>query len=216
MLLMTLADIRREYVKDGLREQDVAADAIGQFMRWFDEAVRSEVPDVNAMTLATVGEDGRPAARIVLLKGCDSRGFTFYTNYQSQKGRELARVPHATLVFFWPQLDRQVRITGITSKLSREESQAYARTRPRASQIAAWASTQSSVIASRQAMEQRFEELEKQFAALDQVPVPEHWGGYLLEPDAVEFWQGRPSRLHDRLLYQQQAPGKWRIQRLAP
>lgn len=212
---MAISDLRKEYSRASLDEKDVDVDAIVQFKVWFDQAIKAELPEPNAMTLATATRDGIPSARIVLIKGVDSRGFTFYTNYLSQKGRELEENPHAALVFHWVELERQVRITGNVAKVSREESSEYFHSRPRTSQIGAWASEQSKVL------EGRFE-LEKRVAyylvrhAVGEVPVPPHWGGFCLNPHAIEFWQGRPSRLHDRLRYTKQPDGTWKTERLSP
>lgn len=211
---MKIDALRREYIAAGLREEDAAADPLEQFGRWFDEALAAEVPEVTAMTLATAGADGRPAARIVLLKGFNDEGFVFYTNYESRKGRHLAENPHAALLFFWVQLERQVRIEGTVSRVSRQESEAYFHCRPRGSQIGAAASRQSAVLSGRGELEQRVRELEVRYA--DQpVPLPDFWGGYRLLPETLEFWQGRASRLHDRLRYQRHEDG-WRRHRLSP
>ncbi len=235
---MTIADLRREYNLTGLRRKDLAADPITQFKGWFAQAAGMrasgrlrrffvqlykslfmggpvETSDVNAMTLATLDAEGRPSARIVLLKGVDDRGFIFYTNYQSRKGRELSGNPNAALVFYWPEIERQVCIAGPVSQVPPTESDAYFRTRPWGSRIAAWASEQSAGIADRQALETRWHTYEKQYPGPD-VPRPPHWGGYVLAPERVEFWQGRPNRLHDRFRYARQPDGSWRIERLSP
>jgi len=211
---MKIEDLRREYTAAGLREADASDDPLEQFGRWFDQALAAEVPEVNAMTLATADGAGRPAARIVLLKGFNDEGFVFYTNHESRKGQELAANPQAALLFFWVPLERQVRIEGPVTRVSREESEAYFRSRPRGSQIGAWASQQSAVIADRGELEARVRTLESQYADQD-VPLPPRWGGYRLTPEAIEFWQGRPSRLHDRLRYQFE-DGAWRRHRLSP
>lgn len=205
--------MRNEYMRASLDEADAAADPFTQFQRWFDEAVRAELPTPNAMTLATVAADGRPGARIVLLKGADPRGFVFYTNYQSRKGQELAANPRAVLVFHWIELEREVRIEGTVEKTSAAESDAYFASRPLGSRHAAIASPQSTVVANRAALETRFAEVAKKQG--DQPARPAHWGGYRLNPIAVEFWQGRRNRLHDRLLYTR-ANERWSISRLAP
>jgi pyridoxamine 5'-phosphate oxidase len=213
--MATLADLRREYMQAGLDESDAQGDAMRQFEQWFDQALSAGVDEPNAMTLATVGPEGRPSARIVLLKGFDARGFTFFTNYRSRKGRELAQNPHAALVFFWPALERQVRIEGDVAPVTRQESELYFHTRPIGSRLGAWASNQSEVIESRQVIEQRHAELMARYAT-QTVPLPEYWGGYRLTPRTLEFWQGRLSRLHDRLLYTIQPDGAWLRQRLSP
>ncbi len=211
---MSIADLRREYRNHFLTEQDAAADPLTQFKQWFEEAQRSELLDANAMTLATVSATGEPSARTVLLKGADDLGFVFFTNYESAKARDLAENPRACLLFFWAELERQVRITGAVSRVSREESAAYFRSRPRESQIGAWVSPQSRTIPNRGVLEENFESLTAQYDG-DDVPVPPFWGGYRVTPERVEFWQGRPSRLHDRLLYTSTATG-WTRVRLAP
>lgn len=209
-----IADIRRDYMSAGLREADLAADPIAQFLQWFQEASRTETDDVNVMTLATAAPDGRPSARIVLLKGVDD-GFVFYTNYESHKGRELEENPNAALVFWWPTLARQVRIEGGVERVSVEESDAYFRSRPRGSRIGAIASPQSRVIENRDLLAGRVVALEEEYREKEEIPRPHHWGGYRLRPALVEFWQGRESRLHDRLQYRREGDG-WIIERLGP
>lgn len=209
-----IADIRRDYMSAGLREADLAADPIAQFLQWFQEASRTETDDVNVMTLATAAPDGRPSARIVLLKGVDD-GFVFYTNYESHKGRELEENPNAALVFWWPTLARQVRIEGGVERVSVEESDAYFRSRPRGSRIGAIASPQSRVIENRDLLAGRVVALEEEYREKEEIPRPLHWGGYRLRPALVEFWQGRESRLHDRLQYRREGDG-WIIERLGP
>jgi pyridoxamine 5'-phosphate oxidase len=210
----SVADLRREYARARLDEANVSPDPITEFARWFEEAVKAEVQEPNAMTLATASPDGAPSARIVLLKGFDERGFVFFTDYRSQKGTELEQNPRAALVFYWPELERQIRITGATLLVGREESEAYFRTRPRGSRISAWVSHQSQVIAGRKLLEDRVPELEKRFPG-DDVPLPPYWGGVRLAPTSVEFWQGRTSRLHDRIRYTRDGE-RWRIERLSP
>jgi pyridoxamine 5'-phosphate oxidase len=212
---MSLADLRQEYRQASLLEDEVCADAVDQFAVWFEQALAAAVPEPNAMTLATAGANGRPSGRTVLLKGYDQGGFTFFTNYESRKGGDLQANPWAQLVFFWPVLERQVRVAGAVERVSRQESQAYFHSRPLSSQLGAWASPQSRVIASRQQLVQHYEELQRQYEG-QTVPLPEHWGGYRVQPESIEFWQGRPSRLHDRLLYTRDDDGSWRIERLAP
>ncbi|HLV27913.1 MAG TPA: pyridoxamine 5'-phosphate oxidase [Burkholderiaceae bacterium] len=210
---MSVADLRQKYGKFELLETGVAANPVEQFTHWFAEALEAGVPEPNAMTLATVSADGHPSARIVLLKGFDERGFVFYTNYESRKGRELAEQPRASLLFFWQLLERQVRIEGRIEKTSPEEADEYFRSRPLGSRIGAWVSPQSRPI-TREALEARNAELTEKLG--DDPARPPHWGGYRVVPHHVEFWQGRPSRLHDRLAYELQGDGSWNLQRLAP
>ena len=211
---MTLAELRREYTLAGLRRADLDADAIGQFQKWFAQALTAEIVEPNAMTLATVGADGQPSTRIVLLKGVDERGFSFFTNYESRKGRELAGNPKAALTFFWAGLERQVSIGGTVKKLSREESEAYFAVRPIGSQRGAWVSKQSTIVENRAYLEKRLGEVTAELG--EKVPMPPYWGGYVLEPTSVEFWQGRPNRLHDRFRYTRGSGGSWKIERLSP
>lgn len=211
---MNISDLRQEYMRESLDEKDITHDPIVQFTNWFDEAVRAQVPMLNAMTLATVSVAGRPSARIVLLKDADKAGFVFYTNYESRKARELAARPEAALLFYWIELEREVRIEGRVKKVSAQESDAYFSSRPPGSRFAAIASPQSEPVPDRAVLEARFAEVEKRGG--DNPPRPAHWGGYRLVPDAIEFWQGRPNRLHDRLLYRRLPDGGWKIERLAP
>lgn len=212
---MSIADLRSEYMSQGICRADLSPDPIEQFRVWFDQALASGLTEPNAMILATVGADGRPAARTVLLKGLDERGFVFYTNYDSRKGRELAAHPQAALVFFWADLSRQVRVEGRVALVSAAESDAYFQSRPRESRLGAWVSPQSQVIENRQALDTRLQEITAAYEGGD-VPRPPVWGGYRVIPDTIEFWQGRPSRLHDRLRYTRQPDGGWLIERLAP
>ena len=235
---MSIADLRREYNLTGLRRKDLAADPILQFKRWFEQAqgtrasgrlrkffVRlykklllmsgAELMDLTAMTLATADEEGRPAARTVLLKGVDERGFVFYTNYESRKAHDLVRNPQAALVFYWSDQERQVCIAGEVSKLSPAESDVYFKTRPRGSRLAAWASKQSAVIRDRAALEDSWQQMEARYPG-EEVPRPPFWGGYLLRPTRMEFWQGRANRLHDRFCYTRQPDRSWAIERLSP
>jgi pyridoxamine 5'-phosphate oxidase len=210
----SVADLRREYARAQLDEASVSPEPITEFARWFEEAVKAEVQEPNAMTLASVGPDGAPSARMVLLKGFDEQGFVFFTDYRSQKGTELEQNPRAALVFYWSELERQIRITGTTARVGREESEAYFRTRPRDSRISAWVSQQSQVVASRRLLEERVPELERRYPG-DDVPLPPPWGGIRVFPGSLEFWQGRTSRLHDRIRYVRDRDG-WRIERLSP
>jgi len=198
-----------------LDEQLIDRDPIAQFKRWFADAVAAGLPLPEAMSLSTITPEGKPTARMVLLKRVDAEGFVFFTNYRSAKARELASNPNASLVFFWPQLERQVRVEGVVSKTSAVESREYFATRPRGSQIGALASPQSEVIPGREVLEQRRAELEEVYRDRE-IPWPEHWGGYCLKPERIEFWKGRRDRLHDRILYVRQSDGSWTIQRLAP
>lgn len=212
---MSIADLRNEYTHAGLKESDLDQNPLIQFEKWFNAAVRAGVPEPNAMTLATTDKEGQPAARIVLLKGIEKDGFVFYTNYESRKGRALAENPNAALVFFWPELTRQVNIAGQVEKVSREESAAYFKIRPLGSQLGAWASEQSRIIENREALEMRYEKLAKEYEGKE-VPLPPYWGGFRLTPDSIEFWQGRENRLHDRLRYRRNEAGQWIIERLSP
>ena len=211
----TIADIRREYSSRQLSEADAAITPIQQFEKWWDEAIASEIDEANAMTLATASSDGFPSARIVLLKGFDENGFIFFTNYKSFKGTQLDENPKACLVLFWKELERQVRITGIVQKTSSGASDAYFQSRPLASQLGAWASPQSQVIENRDWLEEKYSALSKEMNE-EQLQRPAHWGGYIVKPVIIEFWQGRPSRLHDRIQYSLEENGNWKIERLAP
>ncbi|HEY6976850.1 MAG TPA: pyridoxamine 5'-phosphate oxidase [Chitinophagaceae bacterium] len=209
-----IADIRKDYMLQTLDESNVEEDAISQFTKWWNEAVNSAIDEVNAMTLATVSKEGAPSARIVLLKDYDERGFVFFTNYNSQKSNELEINPHAALVFFWKELDRQIRIQGVTEKINSEESDIYFFSRPIGSRIGAWASPQSAVIDSRKMLEEKVKLYTEQFGG--NVPRPPYWGGYRVIPFLIEFWQGRSNRLHDRIRYSKNGDISWRIERLAP
>ena len=211
----SIAEIRKEYMLETLSEKDVELNAIQQFGKWWQEATSSEIDEVNAMMLATATPDGKPSARVVLLKGYDENGFVFFTNYESNKGKELEANPNACLVFFWKELERQIRLEGKVEKVSSQESDDYFLSRPPGSQVGAWASPQSTVIAGREVIEANVLKYSRQF---EQEPLqrPVHWGGYRLKPQLVEFWQGRESRLHDRLQYTLQENITWKIERLAP
>ncbi|MDG0023252.1 pyridoxamine 5'-phosphate oxidase [Trinickia sp. Y13] len=212
--MTTLSDLRKDYARGSLDETSVDADPIRQFETWFKQALDARLPEPNTMTLATVDGRGYPSARILLIKGVDERGFVFYTNYESRKGADLAVNPHASLLFYWIELERQVRVEGTVVKTGAEESDAYFQSRPLGSRIGAWASEQSRPIESRALLEAREKSFAERFG--DNPPRPPHWGGYRLVPETIEFWQGRPSRLHDRILYTRESAGDWRISRLAP
>ena len=210
-----LAKLRSEYAAHGLRRAELHTDPLQQFSAWFAAALAAEIRDVNAMSLATANRDGKPSVRIVLLKGFDESGFSFFTNYDSGKARDLEANPFAEMVFYWPQLERQVRISGEVERTSREDSAAYFHSRPLGSQLGAWVSKQSQVIDSRKILDARMNEMAERFEN-GEIPLPPHWGGYRLKPDKFEFWQGRPNRLHDRFRYSRKADGSWLIDRLAP
>ncbi|MCM1983422.1 pyridoxamine 5'-phosphate oxidase [Lyngbya confervoides] len=212
---LELADLRENYTQAGLIESDLAADPWRQFTQWFQEALGANLIEPNAMTLATVTPEGKPTARIVLLKELDDRGFIFFTNYTSRKAQDLASNPWAALVFLWTALERQVRIEGQVEKIADSETDAYFQTRPRGSQLGAWVSPQSQVISDRQYLEDELDRLTQQYRN-QAIPRPPHWGGYRVIPNRIEFWQGRPNRLHDRLCYQIKAEGGWTVERLAP
>ena len=234
--LMAIADLRREYKRGKLNREDLLDDPLAQFRAWFSTAqpsgsrlwkvaigfykwiqivFGSSPIEPNVMTLATADAAGRPSARTVLLKGIDERGFIFFTNYESRKGHELAANPHAALVFYWQELERQVCISGTVAKLPAAESEAYFKSRPRGSRISNWASIQSETLADRAELERRFKEMEERFASKD-IPLPPYWGGYVLNPERIEFWQGRASRMHDRFSYSRRADGGWKLDRLSP
>jgi pyridoxamine 5'-phosphate oxidase len=212
---MTISDLRKDYSAQSLLESDVAPDPIQQFGKWWEQAVNSQIEEPNAMTIATASCDGLPSARIVLLKGFDKNGFTFFTNYKSYKAMQLEENPRACLVFFWKELERQVRIVGLVKKTSEEESDAYYNSRPKTSRIGAIASPQSQVIESREWIDKKYLEFSETFKEKEP-QRPEHWGGYIVQPIIAEFWQGRPSRLHDRMQYTLEDNGTWKIERLAP
>ena len=210
-----IADIRKEYKMQSLDEKDVQQDPVRQFEKWWHDVSGSSVEEANAMTLATATKSGKPSARIVLLKGFTHEGFVFFTNYESHKGTELSENSQVSLVFFWKELERQVRIEGIAERTSVEESDTYFNSRPEGSKVGAWASPQSKVIASRKVIEENVAAVEKKFTGAT-IQRPAHWGGYIVRPQLIEFWQGRPSRLHDRIQYTRLENGNWKIERLAP
>lgn len=210
-----ISDIRTDYSKKSLTETDVDANPVKQFTTWWQEAIDSKFDEVNAMTLTTVGENNIPSARTVLLKGYDDRGFIFFTNYNSSKGTQIEANPNVCLLFFWKELERQVIITGVAEKISSEESIAYFNSRPEGSKLGAWASAQSAVVAGKAFLKETFNYYRERFKH-GEIPKPPHWGGYRVRPNRIEFWQGRPSRMHDRILYTLQEAGDWKIERLAP
>ncbi len=212
---MSIADLRREYSLAGLRKADLAADPLQQFRHWFDQALAAGTLEPNAMVLATADAAGKPSTRVVLLKGFDERGFVFFTSYESRKARELAVNRHAALNFFWVELERQICVTGSVTQVPRAEAEAYFKTRPRGSRLGAWASKQSDTVASREVLEARLQELEKKYPG-EEIPLPPFWGGYVLPPREIDFWQGRPNRLHDRFRYSKQSDGRWLVERLYP
>jgi len=211
---MEIADLRREYAFAGLRRRDLHPDPIQQFNNWFQQVISAVLVEPNAMTLATVDSEGQPSSRVVLLKTVDARGFTFYTNYQSRKGLELDHNPKASLTFFWAGLERQVCVRGACSKVSREESEAYFKSWPIGNCLGAWVSSQSTAIPNREVLEAKLAEVTAKFG--DDPPLPPYWGGYVLAPITLDFWQGRPNRLHDRFLYSRNAEGGWKLERLSP
>jgi pyridoxamine 5'-phosphate oxidase len=210
-----VARLRKEYTRAGLKESDAASDPIEQFRRWFDEALAADLHEPNAMTLATATPDGRPSSRVVLLKGFDERGFVFYTNYEGRKSGELEANPRCALVFYWGELERQVRVEGRASRVPGEESDQYFGSRPRGSRLGAWASEQSRPVGGREVLEERLRELEAEYEGRE-VPRPPFWGGYRVEPEVIEFWQGRENRLHDRLMYSRAEGDVWEQERLQP
>jgi pyridoxamine 5'-phosphate oxidase len=210
-----LSNLREEYSQQGLRRKDLDPDPVRQFSLWFTAAVEAGLRDANAMSLATSSREGQPSVRVVLLKGFDTSGFVFFTNYDSEKGRQLDENPRCAVTFWWAEMERQVRICGETERTSREESARYFHSRPRGSQLGAWVSKQSEVIDGRQILEARLAQISERYAQ-GEVPLPPHWGGYRFKPEQFEFWQGRSNRLHDRFRYTRQGDGTWNIERLAP
>ena len=210
-----ISNIRKDYSKSTLDIDTIGKDPVSQFEKWFNEALTSGVPEPNALTLSTVSEDGRPSGRIVLLKGVENGKFVFYSNYQSQKGKELDKNPACSLTFFWAELERQVRIEGIASRTDVASSEKYFQSRPRESQIGAWASPQSAVISNREILNERVTKIKEKFEGKDKLPKPNQWGGFEVEPLKIEFWQGRPNRLHDRIVFTK-IDNLWQIHRLAP
>lgn len=215
-LNINIKNLRLDYRSSSLLEENVSKNPLEQFAIWFDEAVKAEILEPNAMTLATASKNALPSARIVLLKGFDQEGFTFFTNFNSHKGIELTENPFAALVFFWGDLERQIRIEGVVERISDEESKSYFHSRPKGSQLGAWASPQSKAIPHREFLDEKILEMEHKYASDEVIPKPEHWGGYKVIPNQIEFWQGRSNRLHDRILYTQQKDESWIIERLAP
>jgi pyridoxamine 5'-phosphate oxidase len=212
--MSSIADIRKDYKLQTLSEADVAPNPVDQFTRWWQDALNSAIDEINAFTLATATTEGKPSSRILLLKGYDENGFVFFTNYTSNKGNQLAHNPQVAMVFFWKELERQVRIEGVAEKVSNEESDAYFLSRPEGSRIGAWASPQSKVIENREVIEANVAKYVKMFS--EAIPRPQHWGGYRIKPSMMEFWQGRESRLHDRIQYCLEKDNAWKIERLAP
>lgn len=213
---LSLAELREEYGLSGLSEAHCETNPIVQFENWIKQAQAADLKEPNAMTLATATRDGRPSCRVLLLKEVSEIGFVFYTNYASRKARELETNPFAALTFYWPELERQVRVEGRVRRVPREQSEAYFRTRPKGSRLGAWASRQSEILPGREPLEEKLRVLEEQYTGTDDVPTPEFWGGYCLSPEVIEFWQGRPNRLHDRLRYRRNGESTWLIERLSP
>lgn len=216
MIVKNIEDLRKAYHLGALEYEDLTLDPMDMFRRWWHEAIGAEIEEANAMTLATANAKGQPSARIVLLKGLHQEGFEFFTNYDSDKAKEMTDNPQAALLFFWKEMERQIRIEGHVEKVSKERSEQYFQSRPRGSQIGAWTSPQSQVIPDRSVLEANAKQVEEKFAGIDPLPAPAHWGGYIVRPQLIEFWQGRANRLHDRFRYTMQPDGHWAINRLAP
>ena len=212
---MNIQDIRKEYTQHSLNETDVVSNPLQQFERWFDQALKAQVMEANAFNLTTIDSDGKPHSRMVLLKGLTDKGFEFFTNYNSHKAQQIQANPWVSMTFFWPELERQVRVEGRASKISKERAQEYFFSRPHQSQLGAWASNQSEILSSRTLLEDRLEDLNNEYPEGTKVPFPTHWGGFEIEPNMIEFWQGRASRLHDRIRYTQEGP-TWSMARLSP
>ena len=216
VFVKNMEDLRKSYQRGSLEAKDLTTDPLDLFRRWWHEAIEMEIDEANAMTLSTVNKHGQPSSRIVLLKGINNEGFEFFTNYQSQKAMDMEANPHVALLFFWKEMERQIRIEGVAEKVSKERSEKYFQSRPRGSQVGAWLSPQSKPIKDRTKLDEFRQNIESRFGDLDPLPLPDHWGGYIVAPHAIEFWQGRPDRLHDRFRYALDKGAGWKFERLAP